>query len=415
MAARIKKMAGRVVGGDFSELKIENGKLKMRLRGIIIGVAGLAGMASLAACNSDSDSARLDGQFIGAALQKVYLERVTPGTQTPVVDTVETNDRGEFTFKVAIPDRQPTLFNLRYGAEMVPLLISPREKVNVMSLGDLDGYRVSGSPESGLVSQLHGIMTRGAAALDSIYTNLTLATPGSEQQERIRRDYFNTYLGVKRRQIAFIVENASSLAAVYALSQRLPGDEVLFNGQSDFVYYRMVADSVRTRYPESRYLAALDKELAVRSSQADLQNRLEGEITEVDYPEIELPDMYGQRAKLSSMAGKVIVLDFWSAAETRAAINNAEMKELWSEWADKGLSIYQVSLDTDRSLWVNAVQQQRLPWTTVCDFRGQATAGARMYNINSIPANFVFDRQGNLAGRNLFGDALKQKIEELVR
>jgi peroxiredoxin len=282
-----------------------------------------------------------------------------------------------------------------------------------MSLGDLDGYRVSGSPESQLVWELHGIMTRGAAALDSISGTFTLSTPGSEHQQRITRDYWNTYLGVKRQQIGFIVENSSSLAAVYALSQRLPGDDVLFNGDSDFVYYQMVADSVRTRYPESRYLQALDREIAARNTQRDLQSRIEEGIAEIDYPEIDMPDMYGQKVKLSSMAGKVIVLDFWSATLTEASINNAEMKELWSAYSGSGLAVYQVSLDTDRSLWVNTVQQQRLPWTTVCDFRGEATSAVRLYNIQSIPANFVFDREGNLAGKNLYGDALEKKIKEL--
>jgi peroxiredoxin len=414
MAARIKKITDRAADvGNSSESGIRNHESGMNLRDICKTFFGAAVVATLCACGGDR--ARLDGHFIGAALQPIYLERVTPGSTTPRVDTVQTNDRGEFTFRVDVPDRQPTLFNLRYGEGIVPLLISPGERVNVMSLGDLDGYRVSGSPESQLVWQIHGIMTRGAADLDSIYnTRLMLSTPGSEQQERIRRDYLNTYLGVKRQQIAFIVEHASSLAAIYALSQRLPGDEVLFNGESDFVYYRMVADSVRTRYPESRYLAALDRELAARNARQEFQKRFADGIPEIDYPEIDLPDMYGNRVKMSSLAGKVIVLDFWSAAIAESPLNNADMKELWTAHSGEGLAIYQVSLDTDRALWINAVQQQRLPWITVCDFRGQASAPVRVYNITALPANLIFDREGNLAGRNIFGDALEQKIKELL-
>ncbi len=411
MAARIKKMDVRVAGGADNRCEFENLKMKLRDIFIWLGVA-----ATLAGC--DRNSAQLNGHFIGAGTQPVYLERVVPGAATPQVDTVMTNDRGEFTFQVALPDRQPAIFNLRYDGEMVPLLISPREKVSVLSLGDLDGYRVSGSPESELVWQLHGILTKGAMTLDSIANRFdrTAAGPsGDERRTQIRRTYLDEYVKVKRQQIGFIVENASSLAAIYALYQRLPGDDVLFNGESDFVYYRMVADSVRTRYPDSRYLAALDRELATRDSQQAFVDRINTEgITEIDYPEIELPDMYGQRVKLSSMAGKVIVLDFWSTSLTGASINNAEMKELWTAYSDRGLAIYQVSLDTDRAVWVNAVQQQRLPWTTVCDFRGQSSPPVMLYNVGTIPANFVFDREGNLAGRNLYGDALERKIRELL-
>jgi hypothetical protein len=73
-----------------------------------------------------------------------------------------------------------------------------------------------------------------------------------------------------------------------------------------------------------------------------------------------------------------------------------------------------VSLDTDRALWINAVQKQRLPWTTVCDFRGQASGAARAYNITAVPANIVIDREGTLVGRNIYGDALERKIKELL-
>jgi peroxiredoxin len=124
--------------------------------------------------------------------------------------------------------------------------------------------------------------------------------------------------------------------------------------------------------------------------------------------------MYGQKVKLSSLAGRVIVLDFWMATDAGGRLNNAEMKELWADYADSGLAIYQVSADTSRPLWVNAVQEQKLPWVSVCDFRGAETAAIRIYNVGSLPANFVIDRGGNIVGKNLFGDALRKKIETLL-
>ncbi|MDR2912191.1 MAG: TlpA family protein disulfide reductase [Alistipes sp.] len=389
----------------------------MNFREIFSGMAGVAAfgtMAALAACGG-GDSARLGGHFIGAVSQPVYLERVNPAGGTPQTDTVVTNEKGEFEFRVALPDRQPAVFNLRHGADMVPLLIAPKERVNVMSFGDLNGYRVSGSPESELVSELHGILTDGARSLDSLSMLFTLAPADSPRRDELRREYSAEYVAVKRRQIGFIVENSSSLAAVYALYQRLPGDDVLFNGDTDYVYYQMVADSVQRRYPDSRYVHALEREIAAGNNQRDLARRLTEEgIAEVDYPDIELPNMYGQRVRLSSLAGKVIVIDFWSATATEGRLNNAEMKELWDEYSEAGLAVYQVSLDTSRPLWVNAVQDQKLPWVTVCDFRGEATVAARLYNVSSLPANVVIDREGNIVGRNLFGDALRRKLSELL-
>ncbi len=374
--------------------------------------SGLAGLTVLNSCTDDS--ARLSGHFIGAAGQPVYLEKVMPGVAAPQVDTVIANDKGEFDFRVSFSDGQPTIFNLRYDGEIAPLLISPREKVSVMSLGALDGYSVSGSPESERVWRLHRILSDGAAALDSISMRFSLG--GDDEQRAFqRRAYAEEYIRIKRRQIGFIVENASSLAAVYALYQRLPGDDVLFNGESDYVYYQMVADSVGRRYPDSKYVQALERELETLFAQRDLINKLSTEgIAEVDYPEIDLPNMYGQRVKLSSLAGKVIVLDFWSATDSGSGLRNAEMKELWAAYSEAGLGVYQVSLDTSKQLWVNAVQEQKLPWITVCDFRGTATSAVMLYNIDRVPCNFIIDREGNMVGRNVYGDALERKIKELL-
>jgi len=376
-------------------------------RAVVFAACGVA----LAGCGGDS--ARLSGHFIGAAGQKIILESVIPGRAGAMVDTLTANDKGEFSTRLHLPDGEPTIYNLRYEGDMVPLLVAPGERVSVMSMGDIAGYRVSGSPESELVWELHGILTSGATSLDSIYNRIMFAQ-GDSEREQLRRAYLDRYLRIKRRQISFIVEHASSLAAIYALYQRLPGDEVLFGGENDHMYYRMVADSVRVRYPRSRYLRALDEEVTARTNNATLQQRLETEMSEVNHPDIELPDMYGNKVKLSSLDGQVVVLDFWSATDTRSRLNNAELKELWNDLAARGMGVYQVSLDTDKALWVSTVQEQRLPWTTVCDFRGTATVAAGLYNLSAVPCNFVIDREGNIAARNLYGDALRRKVESLL-
>jgi peroxiredoxin len=376
--------------------------------------SGLAGLAVLNSCGNDN-SAQLSGHFIGGAGQSVYLERVTPGgATTPQVDTAVMNDKGEFDFKVLFPDGQPTIFNLRYDDDIAPLLISPKEQVSVMSLGALDGYSVSGSPESELVWRLHRILSDGATALDSISRNFPLVSD-EEERNRQKSAFAEAYYATKRKHIGFIVENASSLAAVYALYQRLPGDDALFNSESDHLYYRMVADSVSRYYPDSKYVQALRREVEDLSAQKDFVDKLTNEgIPEIDYPDVDLPDMYGKKIKLSSMAGKVIVLDFWSATDSGSGLRNAEMKEMWEAHSEAGLGIYQVSLDTSKPLWITAVQEQKLPWTTVCDFRGEATNAARIWNIDRIPCNFIIDRDGNVVGRNLYGDALESKIKELL-
>ncbi len=391
----------------------KNSKGGQRRGGRAFVMALVALCVGLASCSRDT--AHVNGRFIGTAGQPVYLERITPAGSA-VVDSVATDTKGAFKFHIELPGGQPTIFNLRYEGSMVPLLVAPGERVSVVSVDDPGrGYRISGSRESELVWQLHQTLTNGAAALDSISALWAAAQPESQRRADLQRAYSRKYYDVKRSQIGFIVENASSLAAVYALYQRLPGDDVLFNGDSDHVYYRMVADSVSNRYPGSRYAEALERTAQEMADGRRLVNRLETEgIDEVDYPEIDLPDMYGKRQRLSELAGKVIVVDFWSAELPASNANNAEMKELWRRFADRGLAVYQVSLDTSRAVWVNAVQEQRLPWTTVCDLRGTATGPLRAWNVGSVPANFVIDRQGNIVAKNLYGEQLYETVSRLT-
>ena len=72
-----------------------------------------------------------------------------------------------------------------------------------------------------------------------------------EEIRRIESEYWAEYRRIKREQIKFIVEHKSSLAGVYALYQRLPGETYLFNLDGDVIYYRMVAEAIEERYPES--------------------------------------------------------------------------------------------------------------------------------------------------------------------
>jgi hypothetical protein len=183
-----------------------------------------------------------------------------PAGLVSVVDSTVTNSKGRFRFRVVLPDGQPTFFNLRRGDDLISLVASAGERINIMSFGDPErGYRVSGSRESELVSQAHTIMADGALSLDSISRLLIWSSP-DERRRELTGAYWGEYMRIKRDQARFIVENPSTFAAIWALYEHLPG-EGAFGGVTDRSYYRMVADSVGLRYPDSRYVMALKKSI----------------------------------------------------------------------------------------------------------------------------------------------------------
>ena len=209
------------------------------------------------------------------------------------------------------------------------------------------------------------------------------------------------------------MEHKEHLAAVYALSQRLPGDRNLFNGDSDVVYYRTVAEAIEKSYPRSPYLASLNAEIA----RMDALMTLGSVIAEAGYPDLVMNDMYGREVRLSSLEGKVVLVDFWSAELGNSNVLNAELKQIHARYKDspKGFEVYQVAVDTNKPLWIAAVQEQRLPWISVSDLLGRTSPALGLYNVRKLPANFLIDSEGTVVARDLYGRTLEQKLDELTQ
>ena len=382
----------------------------------ILPASALALCAALALATScNGDKAKISGRIAGPQQSTVVLEQITAAGSV-AVDSVTTDRKGNFRFDLGVPPCGTTFYNLRIGDDRIPLFVAPGEKVTVSSLyGNPDSYLVDGSRESVLVKELHDTMNAGVRRLDSLSRLITSSDRDPDRRRAHIREYGREYSRLKREQIKFIVSNCRSLAALYGLYQRLPDDKTLFNGDSDIIYYRLVADSVGKYYPGSPYVAALRSQVDTADANEELARMVcESICNPASYPDIALPDMYGDIRRLSAVGEKVILLDFWAAAAPGSAIYNAELREVYDRFATSGFEIYQVGTDTDRQAWTNAVQAQALPWISVCDFRGLDGIAPRIYNIDRVPANYLIDASGEIVGRNIPADRLAEQVERLV-
>jgi len=384
-------------------------KAKMRFRYLFI-----VAVALFTACSGRI--AKVKGRLVLCSEESVYLDIVSP-TGTRTVDSVRTDKRGNYRFKVELPGGHSAIYNIRCSGGAIPLVLAPGERVEVKSMGKpTRNYTVQGSEGSERMYELNQIILSGVLALDSITDLYSRLESGQDSlRRRIAGDYARQYYKTKQEQVRFIVSYPRSLAAFYALYQRLPNDKALFNGDGDVIYYQLVADSLSAAQPESPYLAQLQREIESFGKNIRLQQLLdESSQQELNYPDLELSDMYGNRVRLSSLHGKVILLDFWLAANGNCKLNNAEMKEWYGALCERGFEIYQVSLDTSKPLWVTTVQTQKLPWISVSDLRGAAGMAAKSYNVTTLPTNYLIDRNGNIVSRDLFGDSLLKRVKELL-
>ncbi len=362
----------------------------------------------------------ITGALVGSKGDTIYLEAAAPQGKR-IIDSTISDNKGEFSLRLTPADQNPSFYNLLVKGHQIPLLLSPGERVELSSIGNWGlNYEVSGSPDSELIRSFRQRFSTSTATLDSIsarYTSI-LPTPQNEaERAALIRTYTEQFIADKRASITFVIENANSLAALYALYQRMPNNEPLFNFATDWTYYRLVADSLEQHYPSSGHLRSLQRDLTQLEEANALAQRINQEVEQSkNYPEIELNDMFGKPQKLSAFDGKAIVIDFWiPSANSSTNLLNSEYKELYESYHDKGLEIYQVALTDNRAAWINRIQSQRLPWTQVIDLNGPQGMTSMSYAITGVPANVVISPEGEIVARNLFGEELSTRIGQLLR
>ncbi len=358
-----------------------------------------------------SDAIKISGRFIGGDSSVAYLEEISSSHGGSIVDSVELNSSGEFIFNVKTKQPHHKLYNVVYNWSTIPVFAAAGEHVKLNSVGNVaKNYTVEGSEESELVRKFYQSYIAGIAQLDKIAMEYADESLSEERRKELTRDYSAEYNRIKREQLEFIITNKSTLAAVYALYQRLPNDSYLFTGKNDVIYYRTVAEALEEKYPDSPYRQSIQKDIA----QFDAINKLEKNMETRGYPDLEINDIYGKPQKLSDKEGKVILLDFWSAQIGSSNRHNAELKEIYAKYKDQGFDVYQVAIDNSKSVWINAVQEQALPWTSVSDLKGNRSNSLSLYNITALPSNFLISKDGDLIVRDIYGDALIEKIREEI-
>ena len=220
-----------------------------------------------------------------------------------------------------------------------------------------------------------------------------------EQYARQVEEAVGAYKEVARR---YIYSAPMSAAAYFALFQQIDG-LLLFDlyDKEDSKAYGAVATSLDHFYPESPrakhlYNLALQSIKVIRSQRPVNLDNVEKE--EVGYVDIELPDIQGVSRKLSALApGNIVLLNFTAYMSEWSPALNMALGELYVEYHDKGLEVYQVSLDGDVHFWKNAASN--LPWTCVRDPQTVYSQVAALYNVKQLPVIFVLDRSGNLVKR----------------
>ncbi len=327
--------------------------------------------------------------------------------QMNVVDTLKLNAKGSAKCNVPVGEATPDFFYLSYnGKRLASLLLKGGDNVKV-SVDTLGGnLAVVGSEESVRLADIEAKARQFTVKFDSLSHELVSAVDSKDakKSEELQYALGRHFIQYKRAAVADIMQNPYSFTNVTLLYQKLAENLPLFGDITDVAYFKRVSDSLQTVYPNSVYVKSLKDEVARLENIMALDNRIKA-AQEQAYPELSLPDTQAKKQNLSSLLGKPFILVFWTSSVAQQKMFNHDLKEIYAKYNPKGLQIYQVSADVDKTAWATVVKEQQLPWINVCDGFGAQSKALHTYGVTTLPTMFIFDKEGNIIAKNIFDKA----------
>ena len=370
----------------------------------------------LVSCSKNDNQFTINGIITHGEGDTIYLDKLLTNGVEPVGKT-RIDKNGEFSFKGQTSI--PTYYLLKLSNHnFITLLVDSAENMVVQADEANFGreYSVTGSLGSEQVRLLDSKLKNTQNRLDSL-RSLNNLYNGNPDYDAIRPRWAEEYDSIVEDQIEFstrfVRENPFSMASVLALYQKFDRNDPGYIIQ-DLQVMKTAASALNTIYPNSEQVKALYNNTLqyVRQEQAAKMRKFIEEQGE-NSPDIVLPDPNGNEIALSSLRGKVVLLQFWAAVDRGSRIQNPVLVELYKKYKSKGFEIYQVSLDQNRPEWVDAIDEDKLNWTNVGDMKGSVMA-TRIYNVQSIPYNYLLNTDGSIAAKNLQGPALDKALAKLL-
>ena len=177
----------------------------------------------------------------------------------------------------------------------------------------------------------------------------------------------------------------------------------VMNPAHDLAYFVKVDSSLAKNYPENALVVSLHEQItemaaSVHSHEDEAAPAGEG----AEAPEISLPTPEGDTISLSSTRGSYVLLDFWASWCMPCRKENPNLVQAYNKYHKKGFQIFQVSLDKTRDAWVKGIKDDQLDkWIHVSDVNYWNSIVVPLYKIESIPANFLLDKEGRIIATNL--------------
>ncbi|MDR3181008.1 MAG: TlpA family protein disulfide reductase [Prevotellaceae bacterium] len=354
---------------------------------------------------------------IDAPNTRISILQLNATTQL-LLDTLRTDASGCFKYTMKFKQDEPAFVLIKTDSlQVATLLVEKGERVKLTANPKKQSYQVEGSESSLLLQELNATFQQSVFRFDSLNHALK-KQEGDKNYETIYKqinlELGKVYVKQKRDALRFIYNHPASFASIAALYQKYPTGLPVFAAENDALYFKKLYDTLQPLYPQSEYIVVLREEYERRMNAMTMQTMMES-VSEIDFPDLELPDANAKKIKLSALKGKVILVYFWTSTSTAQRMENNELRRWYDKYAAKGFEIYQVALDTDKPSWAKLVREQNNPWINVCDGFGTYSQAAKLYNVATLPSGFLIDKQGQIVAGQLSGKELEKKLATLIK
>jgi peroxiredoxin len=348
--------------------------------------------------------------------EKIYLEELRI-TNNDLIDSARIRKNGKFTCSVKL--NTPGFYELVLtDGPSLSLILSPGE--DIVLTADRNNFytskHIEGSANSIRVNMLHDSLRSTIAKLDKIRDEYSALKGNDNELKRKQNELEEQFLLIKKEyhkfSVGFILDDLSSLANIAALYQEYAPDEYVFRSSRDIQFFKLVSDSLTKYYPDVRYVKALRENYQVLFNDYSTRRLLQDtKPISYDIPELYLPDPDGRMIALSSLKGKLVLLIFWSVNQPESIRNMLELKDVYKKYHKKGFEIYQVSVDNSLENWKRTIAFEEIPWISVCDTAFPASQTRSLYNVNSLPMNYLIDKQQKeILAKNITSENLDKSI-----
>lgn len=377
--------------------------------------------------NEQSETIKNDHIVINASINNAngvmyYLYNL--GAQQPqILDSIKvTNDQAEFD---VTPKDNHTILGLGSSQKNLMLFIGQKQDSISITANHSDvftDFNIEGSESSLILKQYFFDRLNIINQLNETQKKLQ-ALPFEKQIERenlilesqVIKNAFN------KLKTDFILNNKNSPAIFLALYD-------ISDPVTEYDMLEVIAESISNNFSNTVFqqqaimrinkakqqIAMIEQQSAMQEQQKNAMKNA-GLFVGGNAPELTYSGVNGESISLSSLKGKVVLLDFWASWCGPCRKENPFVVNLYNKYKNRGFDIYSFSLDNNKEKWIQAINQDQLSWKNhVSDLKGWQSTGAAKYMIKSIPQTFLIDRKGKIAEIGLRGAELEQKILELL-